>query len=241
MRLDKFLANTGFGTRSEVKKKIRSGQVIVNGEVIKRPECSVKKEDSIICGEDEVRYTEFVYYMLNKPAGVVSATTDRDCMTVVELIKETNHKGLFPVGRLDKDTEGLLLITNDGKLAHDLLSPARHVPKIYFVRVEGLVSMEDIQLLENGVDIGDEKPTKPAKISDVNHRNENAQTELLITITEGRYHQVKRMFQKIQKPVVYLKRIQIGALKLDDTLDYGDYRPLSSDEVQGLRVVRNKD
>lgn len=236
MRLDKFLANASIGTRSEVKKMIRMGQITVDGETVKRPEYQVDEEHIVALDGVNIQYSEYEYYMLNKPAGVVSATVD-DCTTVVELIKETNHKDLFPVGRLDKDTEGLLVITNDGKLAHDLLSPGKHVSKTYFVRVDGFVSEDDVKLFGEGVDIGDDKLTKPASLKDIRHiQDKNAQlTELLITITEGRYHQIKRMFAKIKKPVLYLKRIEMGELKLDEKLGLGEYRLLSSDELNCLK------
>ena len=202
MRLDKFLANASVGTRSEVKKIIRSGRITINGDVVKRPENAVTADDQIALDDRIISYREYEYYMLNKPAGVVSATVDPVFTTVIDLIKETNHKDLFPVGRLDKDTEGLLLITNDGSFAHN----------------------------------GDKQLTKPAVLSDIKPvlLKETRQTELLITITEGRYHQIKRMFQSIQKPVLYLKRIKMGALELDRTLGLGEYRSLSVQELESL-------
>ena len=236
MRLDKFLANASVGTRSEVKKIIRSGRITINGDVVKRPENAVTADDQIALDDRIISYREYEYYMLNKPAGVVSATVDPVFTTVIDLIKETNHKDLFPVGRLDKDTEGLLLITNDGSFAHNLVSPAKHVPKTYFVRVDGIVNDQDAAVLKKGVDIGDKQLTKPAVLSDIKPvlLKETRQTELLITITEGRYHQIKRMFQSIQKPVLYLKRIKMGALELDRTLGLGEYRLLSVQELESL-------
>lgn len=235
MRLDKFLANASVGTRSEVKKIIRSGRITINGEVVKRPDNAVTADDQIALDAQVIRYQEYEYYMLNKPAGAVSATVDPAFPTVIDLIKDTNHKDLFPVGRLDKDTEGLLLITNDGAFAHNLVSPAKHVPKTYFVRVDGIVDNQDIALFEKGVDIGDKQPTKPAILSDIKSSKETGQSELLITITEGRYHQIKRMFQAIQKPVLYLKRIKMGALELDRSLGLGEYRQLSVKELESLK------
>lgn len=236
MRLDKFLANAGIGTRSEVKKMIRSGRITVDGEMVKRPEYQTDETYTVALDGGDIQYSKFEYYMLNKPAGVVSATVD-ECTTVVELIKETKHRDLFPVGRLDKDTEGLLIITNDGKLAHDLLSPGKHVSKTYFVRVDGFVNEDDVRLFGEGVDIGDDKLTKPAVIKNIRHiqDKDTQMTELLITITEGRYHQIKRMFAKIKKPVLYLKRIAMGELKLDEKLGLGEYRLLSSDELNCLK------
>ena len=167
IRLDKYLADMGCGTRQEVKKLIRSGQVSVNGAVVKKPETKVEQTVQEVClNGEKVGYESFEYYMLNKPAGVISATEDRSCQTVVDLIQEKKRKDLFPVGRLDKDTEGLLLITNDGELAHRLLSPKKHVDKCYFARVSGKVTEDDVRSFENGVNIGSlEQPeiTMPRK------------------------------------------------------------------------------
>lgn len=265
MRLDKYLAQTGIGTRSEVKKFIRCGRVLLNGVTAKRPEEKVSQEDEVLVDGKRVIYTEYQYFMLNKPAGVVSATSDKKDTTVVELITTPHAKELFPVGRLDKDTEGLLLLTNDGVLAHELLSPRKHVEKTYFVRVEGLVTKEDIDLFATGMDIGDEKLTRPAKIEIIrkiqsegkfigndafvissdhdrymgeDSYDNGALTELFITITEGRYHQIKRMFLKVNKPVKYLKRVAMGGLKLDENLAVGKFRKLSESEVNLLKRVK---
>lgn len=243
MRLDKFLANALQKTRSEVKKFIAQGRVFLNGAMVKRPEIKVQDGDSVILDGELVTFFEYEYYMLNKPGGVVSATEDAKDTTVVELIKETHKKDIFPVGRLDKDTEGLLLLTNDGELAHRLLSPRKHVPKTYFVRVKGLLTKEDCVVLEQGVDIGDEKLTKPAVLQNMKYSTDegtegvgeqNNSTEVEIIITEGRYHQVKRMFAKVGKPVIYLKRIAMGNLRLDENLALGEYRKLTEEEVNLL-------
>ena len=236
MRLDKFLANASVGTRSEVKKIIRSGRITINGDVVKRPENAVTADDQIALDDRIISYREYEYYMLNKPAGVVSATVDPVFTTVIDLIKETNHKDLFPVGRLDKDTEGLLLITNDGSFAHNLVSPAKHVPKTYFVRVDGIVNDQDAAVLKKGVDIGDKQLTKPAVLSDIKPvlPKETRQTELLITITEGRYHQIKRMFAAAGNGVIELKRTQMGRLTLDPSLKEGECRLLDAHEVQKI-------
>lgn len=252
VRLDKFLADAGKGTRSEVKKYIQKGLVQINSQTVKKPEQKVTEEDRVeLLGEPVSRAPEFVYYLLNKPAGYVSATEDRYDRTVMELITEP-RKGMFPVGRLDKDTEGLLLITDDGALTHDLLSPARHVEKTYFVRVEGAVTEEDRQKLEQGIDIGEKRLTLPAKVqlfsrdgSDMENsellrrvRTENlpeSYTELLLTISEGKFHQVKRMMAAVGKPVIYLKRLSMGPLTLPDQLKKGEYRPLTAEEVQKLK------
>lgn len=228
MRLDKYLAQAGLGTRSEVKKLIRSGRVLLNGVSVKSPECKVDTSDEVMVDDRRITYDEYVYYMLNKPQGVVSATTDRKDKTVIDLLKEPSVKDLFPVGRLDKDTEGLLLLTNHGALAHRLLAPKSHVEKGYFARLECPATKEDVQRFAEGVDIGDDKPTKPARLEVLSG------CDVMIWITEGRFHQIKRMCQKIGKPVRYLKRIQMGSLRLDENLAPGEYRKLTGHEINTL-------
>lgn len=232
MRLDKFLSEMGIGTRSEVKKSIAKGQVQVNGMIQKKPECKVDPEaDEVLFQGQQVRYAAYEYYMLNKPAGVVSATEDARDRTVVELISEKLRDDLFPVGRLDKDTEGLLLITNDGDMAHRLLSPKKHVDKTYFAVIDGKVTEEDIQMFQEGMDIGDDKLTMPAELV-ILKSDETSEIEL--TIREGRFHQVKRMFHAVGKEVTYLKRLRMGTLQLDDTLEPGQYRALTKKEIEKL-------
>lgn len=232
LRLDKYLAEMGCGTRSEVKKAISKGQVRINDQVMKKPEYKLDTETDKVCfQEKQVSYAEYEYYMLNKPAGVVSATEDAKETTVVELITGRQRKDLFPVGRLDKDTEGLLLITNDGELAHRLLSPKKHVDKTYYARIDGKVTEEDTELFKKGVDIGDEKPTMPAELEILKSGEES---EIELTIREGRFHQVKRMFHACGKEVVYLKRLRMGSLKLDETLKPGEYRKLTEKEIEEL-------
>ena len=177
-------------------------------------------------------YTEFYYYMLNKPSGYVSATDDNTAPTVLSLLKGAPGKDLFPVGRLDKDTEGLLLITNDGALAHRLLSPRHHVDKTYFVRADGAVTEDDCSRLEAGVDIGEDRPTLPARAALL---SSGPVSEVELTIHEGKFHQVKRMFQAVGKPVLYLRRLSMGSLTLDETLPPGQYRPLREEEIAALR------
>lgn len=199
-----------------------------------------------------MQHRNLIYYLLNKPAGCVSATEDRNDRTVMEYVP-SDRKGLFPVGRLDKDTEGLLLITDDGMLAHELLAPGKHVDKTYFVRVEGKLTVEKIKKLENGVDIGEKKLTMPAKVEIVGGswegagepepgrvRRENlpeVYTELHLTIHEGKFHQVKRMMAAVETPVIYLKRITMGSLTLPDDLRKGEYRALTDEELKNLRKV----
>lgn len=233
LRLDKYLADMGLGTRTEVKQFIKKGQVLVNDEVVKKPETKVSTaDDEILCCGEKVGYTEYEYIMLNKPQGVVSATEDKHDKTVLDLITDSGRKDLFPVGRLDKDTEGLLLLTNDGKLAHELLAPKKHVPKTYFVIVDGVVNEDDVKLFEQGFQVDADLFAKPAKLEIVQAKEKS---EVYLTITEGKFHQVKRMFQAVDKPVLYLKRVQMGGLKLDPNLALGEYRQLTEEELALLR------
>lgn len=235
IRLDKYLADMGCGTRQEVKKFIRSGQVSVDGIVVKKPETKVEQSvQEVFLNGEKVGYESFEYYMLNKPAGVISATEDQGCQTVVDLIKDKKRKDLFPVGRLDKDTEGLLLITNDGALAHRLLSPKKHVDKCYFARICGKVTEEDVRSFEKGVNIGSqEQPeiTMPGKLEII---TSDDISKIRLTIQEGKFHQVKRMFQAVGKEVIYLKRLRMGTLILDENLGIGEYRPLTKEELEKL-------
>lgn len=232
IRLDKFLADMGFGTRSQVRQQIAGGNVTVNGLPARRPELKVDtdKDRVLFCGT-EVAYAQYEYYMLNKPAGVVSATEDKKERTVLDLLQERKRKDLFPVGRLDKDTEGLLLITNNGDLAHRLLAPGRHVDKVYYAEIDGKVTREDAELFRAGVDIGDKKKTMPAFLEILSSAD---RSEILLTIREGRFHQVKRMFHAVGKEVLFLRRIQMGPLKLDEKLRPGEYRRLTKEEVEKL-------
>lgn len=235
IRLDKYLADMGCGTRQEVKRFIRSGQVSVDGIVVKKPETKVEQTvQEVFLNGEKVGYESFEYYMLNKPAGVISATEDQSCQTVVDLIKDKKRKDLFPVGRLDKDTEGLLLITNDGALAHRLLSPKKHVDKCYFARICGKVTEEDVRSFEKGVNIGSqEQPeiTMPGKLEII---TSDDISKIRLTIQEGKFHQVKRMFQAVGKEVIYLKRLRMGTLILDENLGIGEYRPLTKEELEKL-------
>ena len=229
IRLDKFLCEMEIGTRSQVKDMIKKGQVSVDGEVIKKADFKFDEKTTRVCvNEKEISYQKFFYYMLNKPAGVVSATTDNHDKTVLDLLKEAPGKDLFPVGRLDKDTEGLLLITNDGELSHNLLSPKKHVEKTYLVKTAESVTTDMIQALEKGVDIGEEKITLPAKVKVLEDK------EMELTITEGKFHQVKRMLKAVNNEVVYLKRLSMGSLLLDANLELGEYRSLTEMELSEL-------
>lgn len=222
----------GIGTRSEVKKAVTKGQVTVNGQIMKKPEVKIDTQaDEVLYQGQRVCYMEYEYYMLNKPAGVVSATEDHRDRTVIDLIDSKKRRDLFPVGRLDKDTEGLLLITNDGALAHRLLSPKKHVDKVYYARIQGRVTDEDVKAFAVGLDIGEEQPTLPGELRILRSDEES---EIELTIREGKFHQVKRMFEAVDKEVLYLKRIKMGSLVLDETLENGAYRELTKEEIEAL-------
>ncbi len=233
IRLDKYLADAGQGTRSEVKIKLKQCRVRVNDLVVKKPEIKIDpEEDRVTIDGRELSHEEFQYYMLNKPAGVVSATRDERDKTVIQLISEDKRRDLFPVGRLDKDTEGLLLITNDGVLANNLLAPGKHVDKEYYALVDGRVTEDTVESFKQGVDIGDDKLTAPA-ILVIEESGE--ESRIRITITEGRYHQVKRMFAAVGLRVKYLKRLSMGNLILDEKLKVGEYRKLTEDELKSIK------
>ena len=231
MRLDKFLSDMGIGTRKQIKEYIKNGMVRVDGEAAKRPEMQVDPMQNTILfqGTDLTEnYSKYRYYMMNKPWGVISATTDNYETTVIDLIDTGFDKDLAPVGRLDKDTVGLLIITNDGKLAHNLLSPKKHVEKEYVVKTKKTLSDDDLKRLEEGVDIGDEDITLPARAF---IKEEDGELMLHLIIHEGRFHQVKRMLNAVDNEVVFLKRIRMGKLSLDERLEPGCYRELTDEEL----------
>ena len=235
MRLDKFLSEMGVGTRSEVKAYLKKGQVTLNGEIVKKPEVKIDENNDKVCYLGQVLSYEAVqYFLLNKPAGCVTATRDHLSDTVMSFLPENRRDDLFPVGRLDKDTEGLLLITNDGQLAHELLSPRKHVDKTYFAVIDGEVREEHKQLFQDGLNIGDEDLTLPAKL---NILKSGETSEIELTIHEGRFHQVKRMFEAIGTKVTYLKRISMGPLPLGN-LQPGEVRVLTDEELDALRKER---
>lgn len=238
IRLDKYLADMGHGTRSEVKKKIRKGFATVNEVVCKESDYKVDLGmDKIKFNTIEVIYQKFEYYMLSKPAGYVSATMDKYDETVIDLIESPRKKELFPVGRLDKDTEGLLLITNDGDLAHRLLSPKNHVDKVYYAKISGVIETCAIDTFLEGIQIGkDDKDetTMPAVLQILKTDKEKQESEIKLTIQEGKFHQVKRMFEAIGHDVLYLKRLSMGSLILDETLAVGTYRVLTDEELKNL-------
>ena len=232
IRLDKYLSDMGVGTRTEVKKYIRQGKVKIDGLVVRSPEEKVDIENQEVSYLDQmVGYDTFEYYMLNKPAGVISATTDAKEKTVIDLITDKKRKDLFPVGRLDKDTEGLLLITNDGELAHRLLSPKKHVDKVYYAKVKGIVTEADVKVFAEGVSLGQGEIAKPAVLEII---ASDEISEIKLTIQEGKFHQVKRMFLSVGKEVIYLKRLSMGTRVLDENLPLGGYRPLKVEELKQL-------
>ena len=241
MRLDKFLTETGVGTRSQVKGYIKKGQVTVNGNLAKDGSVHIDENKDTVCFQNKpLSYVKERYYMLHKPMGVVCATKDNVNKTVLELFDKELQKGLIIVGRLDKDTEGLLFLTTDGEFSHKLMSPKKHVEKTYYFEADGVLMEDDIKKLENGVEIGDDEPiTLPAKVSHVQLMDKKVSGRL--TITEGRYHQVKRMLQAVGCKVTYLKRFSIGKILLDDSLLPGEYRELSHAELEALGYIKGKD
>ena len=281
IRLDKYLSNMTGESRSIIKSEIKKGNVIVNGSTVLKAENKIDEiKDEVIYKGESVAYSKYAYYMFNKPAGCVSATTDNTCKTVIDYLKNEQVSGLFPVGRLDKDTEGLLIITNDGELAHKLLSPKKHVAKKYYARIKGNLPTDVEKRFEDGLDIGDEKKTLPARIEVLQNAKTTESTdkltgktdnmtgktdnttgntdnitdvvisdrsdalpdeepalfdsEVYVVITEGRYHQVKRMFKAVGCEVTYLERKSMGGLELDDTLRRGEYRKLTAEEINTL-------
>ncbi len=238
MRIDKLLANMGYGTRKEVKTLLKGGSVRVNGKAEKNGKTHVDpKNDQITLLGEVIEYREYIYLMMNKPGDLVSATEDANDMTVVDILQpEDQVFKPFPVGRLDKDTEGLLLITNDGKLSHQLTSPKKDVGKTYFARIEGQVEEGDIARFAEGVELDDGYVTKPASLTIL---SSDTISEIELTITEGKFHQVKRMFESVDKRVTYLKRIKMGELDLDSSLELGEYRELQDEELEYLFSITN--
>jgi pseudouridylate synthase len=236
MRLDKFLANSGIGTRKEVKELLKKRLIKVNDEIVKDGKIHVDENEDTVKYKDEIiSYKKFVYIMLNKPNGVISATEDKVHKTVIDLLgDEYRTFEVFPVGRLDIDTEGLLLLTNDGVLSHNLLSPNKHVDKKYYVELEKLLTKMDIDKLENGVELKD-FTTKDAKVEIIENGEESDKIRVYITISEGKFHQVKRMFKAVGNEVKYLKRVKMGTLSLDENLKLGEYRELTEDELTKLK------
>ncbi|NRG46487.1 pseudouridine synthase [Bacillus sp. CRN 9] len=233
MRIDKMLSNLGYGSRKEVKLLLKNGVVQLNGNIVKDAKQHVNpEEDTVVINGEPVEYKEFIYLMMNKPPGVISATEDSQHETVIDILEmEDVVFSPFPVGRLDKDTEGLLLLTNDGQLSHRLLSPKKHVPKTYFAVIDREVTEGDIVSFKEGVMLDDGYETKPAHLKII---KSGLPSEIELTITEGKFHQVKRMFEAVGKNVIYLKRLSMGPLLLDESLQLGEYRELTDEELQLL-------
>ncbi|HBB28423.1 MAG TPA: 16S rRNA pseudouridine(516) synthase [Clostridiales bacterium] len=236
IRLDKMICNLGYSTRSQLKKEMKTGCVTVNGQIVKDSSLIVDSDIDVVTYYNEtINYIKYIYLMMNKPQGVISATEDYHCAkTVIDLLDDfSKNFQPFPVGRLDKDTEGLLLLTNDGKLAHNMLSPRKHVDKTYFAYIEGRLTDNDIKAFNEGVTfLDDGYKTMPAKLEII---KSNDISECKVTIKEGKFHQVKRMFEAVDKRVIYLKRLSMGAIKLDEELNLGEYRELNDDEMLLLK------
>ncbi|MFX3633766.1 MAG: pseudouridine synthase [Candidatus Pristimantibacillus sp.] len=244
IRLDKLLSHTGYGTRSEIKKMVKQGRVTVDDKLVKDSGLLVDPDvNEVRFDEEIVSYREVIYLMMNKPPGVISATEDKREKTVIDLLElDDQLMEPFPVGRLDKDTVGLLLLTNDGQLAHELLSPRKHVAKTYEALVQGDVGPADQQQFAAGVELDDGYVTMPAELtllSKVQDHPEYGMTSTIsLTIMEGKFHQVKRMFEAVDKKVVYLKRVAMGPITLDESLEEGTYRELTEEELEQLRSHR---
>lgn len=234
IRLDKYLGEMGQGTRSQIKEAARKGRVCVNGVTVKKSDRKINPDQDCVTMDGKViAYARYEYYMLNKPQGVVSATEDVRHETVVSLIGDRLRNDLFPVGRLDIDTEGLLLLTNDGELAHNLLSPKKHVDKVYYVKADGRLPENAQKRFSEGIILNDGTKTLPAGIEILSQDTQSC--EILLTIREGKFHQVKRMLEALDCNVTYLKRLSMGTLSLDERLAPGEYRPLTQEELDNLR------
>lgn len=239
-RLDKVLSNLGYGSRKEIKAMVKNKMIRVDGEIVKDSGMSIEPGKCILhVGAEEVKYRKYIYLMMNKPDGVISATYDPRDKTVVDLL-EVDHAVFdpFPVGRLDKDTVGLLLLTNDGDLNHRLISPKWHVDKVYYAEIDGVVTLEDVKQFEKGVTLDDGYKCLPGKL-EILETSEDA-SKVLVTIQEGKFHQVKRMFQSVNKTVTFLKRISFGPLALDENLKEGEYRELTEEELKLLQAGKNE-
>ena len=236
MRIDKYLANMNVGSRKEVHKLIKAGLVSVNGKIVKTPKEKVKESDVVEVNGQEIAYQQYHYFLLNKPKGVLSATEDLHQKTVIDLLEvKDQYKDLAPVGRLDKDTTGLLLITNDGQLNHELLAPNKHVDKVYQALIAGKVTIDTVATFASGMELKDSTVLKPAKLEILDVDESKDQSKIRITIKEGKYHQIKRMFGAVGMKVLELDRLQMGSLQLDPQLKRGHYRELTEEELSALK------
>lgn len=235
-RLDKFLVEMSVASRSTIKDMAKKGRIAVNGNIVKATDLKIDEDvDTVSVDGQVIAFSNTEYFMLNKPAGVITATLDKKAKTVLDLIDERTRNDLFPVGRLDKDTEGLLLITNDGDLAHRLLAPKKHVDKVYYADIDGIVTDEHVRRFAEGLTLLDGTPVMPGELT-VLETDTNADTsKIQLTIHEGKFHQVKRMFEAVGCSVTYLKRLSMGPLMLDDALKPGEYRRLTDEEINMLK------
>ncbi|WP_276805159.1 pseudouridine synthase [Lactobacillus hominis] len=236
MRIDKYLANMNVGSRKEVHKLIKAGMVSVNDAIIKTPKMQVQEDDNVMVGDQKISYQKYHYFLMNKPKGVLSATEDFHQKTVIDLLdKKDQYQNLAPVGRLDKDTTGLLIITNDGQFTHELLAPNKHVDKVYWAKIAGVADENTVNKFAEGLELGDGTQLKPAKLEILKQDIDRDSSEIEIAISEGKYHQIKRMFASLGMQVVELKRLSMGSLKLDDSLQRGQYRELTDEELAELK------
>lgn len=233
MRIDKYLANMNVGSRKEVHSLIKKKVVTVNGELVTTPKQQVKEDDLVVVDGNEIAYQQYHYFLLNKPKGVISATEDRSQQTVISLLKtKDRYQGIAPVGRLDKNTTGLLLLTNDGALAHELLAPNKHVTKVYRAKISGVASEETIKTFASGITLGDGTKLKPAKLEILAQDKVHDLSQIEIQIQEGKYHQIKRMFGAVGMKVLELDRISMGKLSLPTDLKRGQYQEITRDKIK---------
>ncbi|WP_123338097.1 pseudouridine synthase [Lactobacillus gasseri] len=233
MRIDKYLANMNVGSRKEVHSLIKKKVVTVNGEPVTTPKQQVKEDDLVVVDGNEIAYQQYHYFLLNKPKGVISATEDRSQQTVISLLKtKDRYQGIAPVGRLDKDTTGLLLLTNDGALAHELLAPNKHVTKVYRAKISGVASEGTIKTFASGITLGDGTKLKPAKLEILAQDKVHNLSQIEIQIQEGKYHQIKRMFGAVGMKVLELDRISMGKLSLPTDLKRGQYQEITRDKIK---------
>ncbi|MBP2057823.1 16S rRNA pseudouridine516 synthase [Lactobacillus colini] len=236
MRIDKYLANMNVGSRSEVHKLIKQGIVTINGQKAKTPKEKVNEKDEVLVDGQKITYQKYHYFLLNKPKGVLSATEDKSQNTVIDLLrKKDQYQGIAPVGRLDKDTTGLLMLTNDGQLTHELLAPKKHINKIYRALITGMPDERTVATFASGMSLADGTKLKPAELTILEKYPDQEQARIEVNISEGKYHQIKRMFGACGMKVLELERLQMGNLKLDKDLKRGQYRELSLDEVEHIR------
>ena len=236
MRIDKYLANMNVGSRKEVHQLIKKGVVAVNGKTVKTPKEKINEDDVVTVNGEEIAYQKYHYFLLNKPKGVLSATEDRSQKTVISLLDpQDQYQGISPVGRLDKDTTGLLLLTNDGQLNHELLAPNKHVAKVYRAQIAGVADEETIETFASGMTLGDGTKLKPAKLKILKQDRENDTSEIEIEISEGKYHQIKRMFVAVGMKVTALDRLSMGKLHLPADLRRGKYVELSLEKIENIK------